>query len=106
LRQAAFFPRTLLRKMSAGSQMDMPTARTENLKRFSRSAAAVGILRVHGRARIAPHAPISSLLHNVGKHARLCGGAKWIRTLGPAWLSAKTADFCDFPFSNHGNRKK
>jgi len=76
LRQAAFFPRTLLRKMSAGSQMDMPTARTENLKRFSRSAAAVGILRVHGRARIAPHAPISSLLHNVGKHARLCGGGR------------------------------
>ena len=22
------------------------------------------------------------------------------------WLSAKTADFYDFPFSNHGNRKK
>jgi hypothetical protein len=50
LRQAAFFPRTLLRKMSAGSQMDMPKSRTENFRRFSRSAAAVGILRVHGRA--------------------------------------------------------
>jgi hypothetical protein len=50
LRQAAFFPRTLLRKMSAASQMDMPKSRTENFKRFSSSAAAVGILRVHGRA--------------------------------------------------------
>jgi hypothetical protein len=36
--------------MSAGSQMDMPKSRTENFKRFSRSAAAVGILRVHRRA--------------------------------------------------------
>ena len=32
LRQAAFFPRTLLRKMSAGSQMDMPKSRTENFR--------------------------------------------------------------------------
>ena len=70
LRQA-FFPRTLPRKMSAGSQMDMPKSRTENFDRFLPSAAAVGILRVHDRARIAPHAPISSLLHDVGKHAGL-----------------------------------
>jgi hypothetical protein len=40
----------LVRRPSVGSQMDMPKSRTENFKRFSRSAAAVGILRVHGRA--------------------------------------------------------
>lgn len=33
-------------------------------------AAAVGSLRFHGRALFAPHAP----LHNVGTHAKLCGG--------------------------------
>src|ERR1035437_8430887 len=49
LRQA-FFPRTLPRKMSAGSQMDMPKSQTENFDRFLRSDAVVGILRVHGRA--------------------------------------------------------
>ena len=48
--QSLVLPETLLRKMSAGSQMDMPKSRTENFRRFSRSAAAVGILRVHGRA--------------------------------------------------------
>ncbi|MGB8411845.1 MAG: hypothetical protein WCE23_03370 [Candidatus Binatus sp.] len=49
LRQA-FFPRTLPRGMLAGSQMGMPKSRTENFSGFSRSAAAGGILRVHGRA--------------------------------------------------------
>src|SRR5208282_904061 len=49
LRQA-FFPRTLPRKMLAGSQMDMPKSRTENFERFLRSAAVDGILRVHDRA--------------------------------------------------------
>jgi len=68
------------RKMLAGSQMDLPKSRTENFARFLRSAAAGGILRVHRHALIAPHAPISSLLQKVWKHARLFGGASRIRT--------------------------
>jgi hypothetical protein len=47
---------------------------TETNRGESAFSAAVGSLRFHGRALFAPHAPISSLLHNVGKHAKLCGG--------------------------------
>ena len=38
------------RKMLGGSRMDPPKSRTENFARFLRSAAADGILRVHGDA--------------------------------------------------------
>jgi len=47
---------------------------TETNRGESALCATVGSLRFHGRALFAPHAPISSLLHNVGKHARLGGG--------------------------------
>jgi hypothetical protein len=73
-------------RWSAGPQMDIPKSRTENFARILRSLAAAGFLRVHGRTSIAPHAPILSLLHNVGKHARLCGGEGGIRT--PETLSS------------------
>jgi hypothetical protein len=48
----AFLAEYVLRylKMPAGSQMDMPKSGTENFRGFSRSAGAVGILRVHSRA--------------------------------------------------------
>ena len=49
--------------------------------------AAVASLRFHGRALFAPHAPISSLLHNVGKHAKLDGGEGGIRTPGAVRLT-------------------
>src|SRR5260370_17426215 len=47
---------------------------TETNRSESASCAAVGNLRFHGRALFAPHTPISSLLHNVWKHANLDGG--------------------------------
>jgi Sulfotransferase domain len=37
------------------------------------------------RALFAPYAPISPLLHNVGKHAKLGGGEGGIRTLGTGY---------------------
>ena len=39
----------------------------------------------HARALFAPHAPISSLLYNVEKYAKLCGGEGGIRTLGTGY---------------------
>jgi len=65
------------RKMSGGSRMDPPKSRTENFARFLRSAAADGILRVHGDAWIAPHAPISIDSPENPKSRRLGGGSEW-----------------------------
>jgi hypothetical protein len=55
---------------------------TETNRGKSAFCGAVGSLRFHGRALFAPQAPISSLLHNIGKYAKLCGGEGWIRTPG------------------------
>jgi hypothetical protein len=41
----------------------------------------------HSRTLFAPHAPISSLLHNVVKHAKLGGGEGGIRTPGAVRLT-------------------
>jgi hypothetical protein len=60
---------------------------TETNGRESALGAAVGSLRFHGRALFAPHAPISSLLYNVGKHAKLGGGEGGIRTPGAVRLT-------------------
>ena len=58
---------------------------TETNRGKSAFCVAVGSLRFHGRALFAPHAPILSILHNVGKHAKLCGGEGGIRTLGTGY---------------------
>ena len=58
---------------------------TETNRAESAFCTAVASLRFHGCALFAPHAPISSLLHDVGKHARLCGGEGGIRTLGTGY---------------------
>src|SRR5271166_1728871 len=64
--------------------------------------AAVGGLRFHGRALFALHAPISSLLHNVGKHARLGGGAQSFRTLKRLSLPDGKGDFHRSKYKKRG----
>jgi hypothetical protein len=49
---------------------------TETNRAESAFGAAMGSLRFHGRALFAPHAPISLLLHNVGKYVKLDGGRR------------------------------
>ena len=62
---------------------------TETNRAESAFCAAVACLRFHGRALFARHVPIPSLLHNVGKHAKLNGGEGRIRTLGATSASMR-----------------
>jgi hypothetical protein len=64
---------------------------TEINRAESTFCTAVGSLRFDGCALFAPHVPISSLLHNVGKHTKLAGGERRIRTVETLRFSARLA---------------